>query len=143
MYISDIVKELSAAAGLTFYHGPKDYQNIQDQSSATILPVCYLSMPIRSRRTRTRAGFGTPSYYIEVLFADASQLQWETDEHLQVIKNMETVADRFLNSLLNHPAVKDVSEHEFIEVINLFDMNLSGIIANITVQINDIRPNCP
>ncbi len=143
MYISDIIKEIAEANNLGFYHGPKDYQNVQDQKTDVVFPVCYLSMPVRAKGTKTKQGFSEPEFNLEILFADKTQFEWDTDQIMDVIRPMDDISHKFVNQLLHHEGIKDVLAYDTLEVINIFDVNLSGIIMNVTVKPVDLRANCP
>ena len=64
------------------------------------------------------------------------------DQHEIVIDRMDDVAHKFVNQLLKHPKIADVLSYDTIEVINIFDANLTGVILTVTVRIRDTRPNC-
>lgn len=143
MNIIPIIKEISEASGLTFYHGPKDYQNVQDQKEGTIFPVCYLHLPVRATGKRVQQGLTSREYFVELFFGDQTALDYETAEHLVIISAMEDKAHKFLNTLLHHEGVKDVTSYTMYEAINLFDANLSGVILEVNVKTYDLRPICP
>ena len=144
MYFKSILKNISLELGHTWYHGPKSFQNLQDQlkTPAPLSPVCYLHFPIRGTNKRKKQGFGETEYSIEILLGKQSQLHWEMDLHDAVIEEMEAVGHIFLNKIINSPEIHEVSAYNIYEVINIFDMNLSGVIIECTITPFDRRPNC-
>ncbi|RCH53938.1 hypothetical protein DJ568_15475 [Mucilaginibacter hurinus] len=142
MYFINDIKDIAAAEGMGFYHGPKDFQNLKDQDTDNVYPACYLHFPVRGSNTRKLQGFGETSYFIELLFGDKSDLSWTMEQHTAVIQAMEARAHTFMNKLLRSGKFRDVRDYHIYECINLFDINLTGIIAEVTVTPFDRRANC-
>ncbi|RKD19005.1 hypothetical protein BCY91_14100 [Pelobium manganitolerans] len=144
MYISKIVKEIAEGNDQSFYHGPKSFQNLRDKKKGVVFPVCYLSMPVRGRGVKSKQGFSGAEKTIEILFAERSDFSADTEEgHIDIIERMDDAAHKFVNQLLHHAEINDVLEYDTVDVINMFDANLSGVILTATVKTKDLRPNCP
>lgn len=144
MYFINDIHEIATSMNLEFYHGPKSFQNLQDQvkKDEPLKHVCYMHFPIRGKVTRVKQGFGAGTYNLELLFGAQSQLHWEMSQHITVIQAMELLSHNFMNKLLNHNNIKEVTDYVPTEVINFFDMNLSGVIIECTVTPFDRRANC-
>jgi hypothetical protein len=118
-----------------FLHGEKEIQNaISDEIDLEAKEAAvYLDEPIRSNDNITKGGYIEETYPIEMLFVKKSQLDWTPEQHQVVILEMRDLRRRFLNRLASNSNVRSVSGVTTIDIKNIFNVNLSGVILRLTV----------
>lgn len=139
--IISVVETIATACGLGFYHGAEDWQNLQADEDS--FPAIYLDQPITNDYDVTSTGYIGSDYPIKLLFCYKSQLDWTTTEHED---NCISLADakirEFISRCQAHSSVNSVSEASGLEFINLFDVNCSGKILSVKLELNNEDSVC-
>jgi len=134
--IITIVQQIASAMGLEFYHGRSDFQNLVADEG--IFPAIYLDQPIDTNYNLSQSGYTSASYPLSLLFLYKSELDLTPEQHdTNCIQPAETQIRSFLNRCQNHASIDLIDSITGTEVINLFDVNVSGKILNVTIQINN------
>lgn len=133
--IKSIVEALpltdSPEAYPTFVHGEKEFQNfIADEIEGTLV---FLDAPITSNDRPTKGGYIEESYPISMLFLAKSELDYTPEQHQVIIQQMRALRRRFINRLQANANVREVNGISTIDVVNIFDVNLSGVIYRLNV----------
>lgn len=143
----DIVSLInSVATAITgtpkFIHGDKGFQNLQDDIDITA-GVVFLDEPIASNDVLKQSGYLEESYPLRILFAKKSQMDWTPEQHQVVIQECREMRREFIVLLSNNSNIQSVIPGmKTTDIINLFDVNLSGVYLEITVVPFNIAANC-
>lgn len=128
-------------AGFSFIHGPKAYMNLKVDEQA--LPVAWLGYPIVSEDTITASGYIEPSYNLQILFANKTQLDNTPEQQQVIIQQMRTAAREFILRLqADNDNVRRVSGVRRADIQNITDVPLSGCYLTITIIPFDESSNC-
>jgi hypothetical protein len=138
--IVQIVKDIAEALPVTespntfatFKHGEKDFQNyVADELQGVII---FLDEPITSNDQVKKSGYIEEEYPISMIFGDKTELDWTPEQHQETIIRMRALAKRFINRLVGSPLIRNVRPSiTRVDFVNLFDVNISGVILRITV----------
>jgi hypothetical protein len=138
--IVQIVKDIAEALPVTespntfatFKHGEKDFQNyVADELQGVII---FLDEPITSNDQVKKSGYIEEEYPISMIFGDKTELDWTPEQHQETIIRMRALAKRFINRLVGSPLIMNVRPSiTRVDFVNLFDVNISGVILRITV----------
>ena len=151
MTIVQIIKALvlsmfpiGASPGRTFsfLDGSKEFINLAiDEIS---FPVVCFPDPKRSNGFRSQGGYIAHSYPIVLIFADKSELDWTPDQHQEVVAVMRKSCDEFVARLEGDTAnIRSVAKNLVVdEFINLFDVNMTGVMLTITVEAVNVNNIC-
>jgi hypothetical protein len=141
--IVDLIKSIVQSLPVTdspisypnFIHGEKDYQNLLAEGVNFDLQdvTVFLDQPISSNDDIKKSGYIEETYPLSMAFLKRSELDFTPDQHQVLIDQMRVLRKRFLNRLTSNSNVKSVSSVQTTDAINVFDVNLSGIVMKLTV----------
>jgi hypothetical protein len=133
--IESIVGALPITAGgstyPTFVHGEKSWQNLQADEIQNV--VVFLDEPITSNDVLTQGGYIEEEYPLSMLFVNKTELDFTPDQHRVIIDAMRELSKRFILRLQANSNVRSVKNSIRVDVTNIFDVNLSGVILKIVV----------
>jgi hypothetical protein len=133
--IQDIVEALPLVVGgsiyPTFIHGEKSYQNLIADEIQNVM--VFLDEPITSNDTLTKGGYIEESYPLSMLFVNKTELDFTPDEHRVIIDAMRDLSKRFILRLQANSNIRTVNSSTRIDITNIFNVNLSGVILRINV----------
>ena len=133
--IADIVAVMdSNSKTYTFLHAESDFQNLI--SDEQILPCVFLDMPMKFKPVVTSTGAFQRTYICTALFLFKSQLDDSASQKESVYLLAEN-AQREFQLLLDNKTdyVKGLVVGECMQVQNLFDTNMSGIMMPFSLQL--------
>lgn len=154
MLINDIIKDIVATISVpdsspsvapNFCEGWKGWQNLsldEVQNDSVIL-----DWPITSSSVYRKSGLLENSYKLTIGFMGISGLDWSPDEHKVVIERCRLLMQDFINALSTYEVDGDRPIREFEvtgdnEIINLFNVNLSGVALSISITPFNTRSRC-
>lgn len=137
--ISDKVALMDANnESYSFLHSEKDWQNLN--ADEEILPAVYLDMPIKYRTKTSVTGYKEKTYVLMLLFLFKSELDDEPSQQEQTFLKAENAQQQF-EIILDNDAdnISTWTSGECMQVLNLFDCNMSGVLMplEITLRNND------
>lgn len=132
--VADIVSVMdSNSKTYTFLHAESDFQNVI--ADEQLLPCVFLDMPMKFKPVVTSTGAFQRTYICTALFLFKSELDDSASQKESVYLLAEN-AQREFQLLLDNKSdyVKDLVVGECIQVQNLFDTNMSGIMMPFSLQ---------
>lgn len=137
--ISDKVALMDANnESYSFLHSEKDWQNLNGDEA--ILPAVYLDMPIKYRTKTSVTGYKEKTYVLMLLFLFKSELDDGPSQQEQTFLKAENAQQQF-EIILDSDAdnISTWTSGECMQVLNLFDCNMSGVLMplEITLRNND------
>lgn len=133
--IADVVAVMdSNNESYTFLHAESDFQNmIADEQ---LLPCVYLDMPMKYKPIITSTGAYQRNYICTALFLFKSELDDSASQKEAVYLLAENAQREFQLVLDNKTDyVKNFVVGECVQVQNLFDTNMSGIMMPFSLEI--------
>lgn len=136
--IHNAVNALSTVC--SFFHGEKWEQNLQDEQA--VFPLVMLEHPVTSTDEIVGQGNYPTTYDLTIFFSNKSKLSdFQTDRQPN-IDAMLALKREFLLRLNQDPAVDKIISSKTTELINVFNLNLDGILLKLSVKLRDIAPVC-
>ena len=133
--VADVVSVMdSNNKTYTFLHAESDFQNLIGDEQ--ILPCVFLDMPMKFKPVVTSTGAFQRTYICTALFLFKSQLDDSASQKESVYLLAEN-AQREFQLLLDNKTdyVKGLVVGECMQVQNLFDTNMSGIMMPFSLQL--------
>lgn len=137
--VKDIVAGLSAPG--TFRYGWKGFLNFKGDGEA-VFPLRYLDYPIKSNDALRQSGLIESGFPITIAFLDKTKLDFTPDQHDVIIQEQRTQSTEFITACQNSELIHFVRDSKRTEIVNIFDINLSGIILEITLLPFDPDATC-
>lgn len=126
----------------TFIHGDKGFQNLQDDINIES-GVVFLDEPITSNDTLKKSGYLEESYPLRILFAKKSKMDYTPEQHQVLIQECREMRREFIVLLSDNENIRSIEPTmKTTDIINLFDINLSGVYLELTVLPNNNAANC-
>jgi len=134
MNIKTIIEAISIAANpaATFRYGWKAFQNLKADKEATF-PLHYLDFPIKGNISLKQSGLIERIYPLTILFAGKTKLDDTPAQHDTVIATMRAESTKFIQKAQENANVHFIRDIRETEVINIFDLNMSGIILELSL----------
>jgi len=126
--IADVVAVMNSnSKTYTFLHSESDFQNVM--ADEQILPAVFLDMPMKFKPVITSTGAYQRNYICTALFLFKSELDDSANQKESVYLLAEN-AQREFQLLLDNKTdyVTELTVGECVQVQNLFDTNMSGIM---------------
>jgi hypothetical protein len=124
-------------------YGQKSFQNKILDEQSFVDSVLFLDSPIQANVLMSQSGLIEREYPIRVYFMFKSQPDWSPLEHDQnCIQHARLLVNQFITRLQENENVQTVRNASEIEFINLFDVNVSGIVLSLTVKLNYTNTLC-
>lgn len=138
----DLIKSIVALITGTpsFYYGIKGWQNLEADDG--VFPAIYLDEPIKSYDDIKQSGYIEESYPLKLLFIDKSELDWSPRQHQVIITAMRALRREFLNKLQQSDTIRHVADSQTTDVMNLFDVNVSGVLLEVTIFLYNTESSC-
>jgi hypothetical protein len=95
--------------------------------------VVFLDEPITSNDQLTQGGYIEEEYPLSMLFVNKTELDYTPEQHRVIIDAMRVLSKRFILRLQANANIRFVKTSIRIDVTNIFDVNLSGVILKIVV----------
>jgi hypothetical protein len=115
----------------TFVHGEKSWQNLVADEIQDV--IVFLDEPITCNDQLKQGGYIEEEYPLSMLFVNKTELDYTPAQHRVIIDAMMTLSKRFLLRLQANSNIRSVKNSVRIEVTNIFDVNLSGVILKVLV----------
>jgi hypothetical protein len=115
----------------TFLHGQKSYQNLISDEIQNVM--VFLDEPITANYDLKQSGYIEEGYSLSMLFVNKTELDFTPAQHRVIIDAMRVLVKRFLLRLQANSNIRFVRNAEGIDITNIFDVNLSGVILRVTV----------
>ena len=130
--IEDVVSGITVGLDtFQFYHADKSWQNlISDEAN---FPLVYLDNPIKWRYSFTSGSVLEREYDLKLFIAYKTELDFNPDEHVTEIEKAVACCQKIINSLRFNPEIKNIKDVGGFEIINAFDVNVSGVLLYMTV----------
>lgn len=124
--------------------GSKSFQNAMADNKNFKDGFVTLVTPIARNGRNEKSGYKSRKYPLELMFLFKSQLDWTPLEHdTKCIIPATELVDQFIERLTQNPNIDEVElNFSELEVINVFDVNASGIILKLTVKPYNIKSIC-
>ena len=143
----DIIEEIAATVQdedgnlPNFYYGPRSFQNMQEGD--TFEWLLYLDAPLNAPAVATQTGFIEEEYRLVFLLLYKSALDWSYAEHQTLIDKARYNYKRLVAKLKAHDRIPSVNKNiDTTDMINLFDVNLTGVMVEIRCTPNNPVKNC-
>jgi hypothetical protein len=135
--IQNVVSQMSMEC--SFIYGLKGWQNLQADKTA-VFPVIFLDEPISSIDNFSQGGAVDITYNLNIAFLTKSNLNWSAAQHDTVIQAMRNVRREFILRLkkvadtsTNQHLFRSISNITTLNAVNIFDVNLSGVLVSLQV----------
>lgn len=134
MSIKAIVKQIIAALPISgsFMFGWKSFQNFKADEES-IFPIRYMDSPIVSNDLLKQSGLIESDFPITIFFGNKTELDNTPEQHDIIIQQERAAAAKFITACQNHTEIHFVKNVKRTEVVNIFDLNLSGVVLEITL----------
>jgi hypothetical protein len=140
-FVSTIVSQIQVDnTPFTFAHGESDWQNMMADEQN--YPVVYLDEPISNDFLLLNSGAIQEFYPIKLVLLYKTELDFNPDQHDQVIQKARLAARKFISLCANAEEVKEVKNSKGVEIINLFDANTSGMVLNLDLHFYNFEAVC-
>jgi len=124
-------------------YGQKSFQNKVLDEQSFVDSAMFLDSPIQANLLMAQSGLIEREYPIRVYFMFKSQPDWTPLQHDQkCIQPARLLVNQFITRLQENTNVQSVRNASEVEFINLFDVNVSGIVLSITVKLNYTNTLC-
>lgn len=122
-----------------FIHGQKGWQNVESDESA--FPAIYLEEPLTSDDTFHQGGLVEESYPLQMMFLDKTELDQTPEQLRPIVDAMRALRRQFIIRLKTKKNTNGenivrpelVTNIRTIDVYNVFDVNISGVIVTFNV----------
>lgn len=124
--------------------GSKSFQNAVSDNKNFKNGFITLVTPIASTGRNEKSGYKPRKFPLELMFLFKSQLDWTPLQHDQIcIIPARNLVDQFIERLTQSTDIDEVDQNfSELEVINVFDVNASGIILKLTVKPHNRKSIC-
>jgi len=130
---SHVALMTSNSMSYTFLHSETQFQNLM--ADEQLLPCVYLDMPMKYTPTIAITGAFQKTYICVALFLFKSELDDNDTQQEGIFVQAEAAQREFQISLENDVNnVRDLKVDTCIQVQNLFDTNMSGIMMPFTLR---------
>ena len=151
-YIGDKVA-LITSSPFTYGYGDKGWQNLDADELEFTAPVevdevlnkghVYLDMPITNKIIIEAGGAKVRAYNLNMIFMFKSNIDWTPQEHEQLIKFARSGVMNFINLLdADNRIIKELSEINELEFMNMFDVNSTGIALTLKLTPKNFDSFC-
>ncbi len=124
----------SNSESYTFLHSETQFQNLM--ADEQILPAVYLDMPMKYTPKIMNTGAFQRTYICVALFLFKSELDDNDTQQESIFIKAENAQREFQIALENDvDNVRDLSVDTCVQVLNLFDTNMSGIMMPFSLRI--------
>jgi len=123
---------LTDPANHTFRIGWKTFQNFKADEEA-VFPLRYLDTPIVGNDSLKQSGLIETDFPLTIGFLDKTKLDATPEEHDVIIQEQRRQSTIFITACQNSSLIHFVKTVKRTEIVNIFDLNLSGIILEITL----------
>jgi len=132
---------------LKFYHNFKSLENIQADSH--VFPCVYLDEPFRINYIKKQSGALFHKYTFTLVFMDESNLEETADDYYAIALKFEDPIRQFISKLKKFSDENGYDFNVLIEgepigypFINMFDVNVSGMIVDFVLTVEYNKPIC-
>ncbi len=131
----EFLKNLAEDNDWVFEYSRADYQNLYDEMTSDVIHL--FVDPITTSSSFTDSGFEEKSSYGKLMILVSSDV--DEDYKQKYDNHIKPIIDGALQVLKDTLVCADanIQKFETIEVINLFDFNLDGVLVNYNVILND------
>lgn len=131
----ELLKDLATANNWVFEYSRSDYQNLYD--GMEISKIHLFSDPIIIDSQFSDSGSETKTYTGKFMLLVSSDVDEDyLTKYVDHIKPLITDSTQIIkDSILCSDF--DINKFQTLEVINLFDVNLDGVLVNYSITIND------
>ena len=127
--------------GWVFAHGDEANRNLV--ADGVQQKTVQLDYPIKATHNYTASGGIEFIYPLSVLFLYQSKLDWTMDQHQEVITICRQAMVEFINAIKNDRAnFEELTDGSDLEVQNLFDRNLSGVVFSCKIKLTPADGFC-
>lgn len=127
--IGEIVASLSTET--TFIKGWKHLQNVL--ADEVLTDIVFLDNLVSNDVIRFIHLEET--FRIEMAFVGKSESDWTYDQHLVICDAQRTKRKEFMALFTQHAAIQEVSNVRTTDIVNLYDVNLSGVIVQFEAKL--------
>lgn len=142
--ISSIVASInsndSPPQALSFVYG-NDYENNLAADNENF-PAAFLDFPFESVMEIAQSGYIAEAVNVSIFFCDKTDVDADPADHLFVIRQCHAYMKSFLNKLQNSQYVNTIENVNTQGVINLFDVNVSGVLLTAAVEFKNTDSIC-
>lgn len=124
--------------------GGKSFQNAISDNKNFSNGFITLVTPIASTGRNEKSGYKPRKFPLEMMFLFKSKLDWTPLQHDQnCIQPARVLVDQFIERLSQSEYVDELDQaFSELEVINVFDVNASGIILKVTIKPFNVKSIC-
>jgi len=137
--VEDIISNLTVPGSFRF--GWKSFQNLKADEEGTF-PLRYLDSPTTSNDSIKQSGLIEEDYPLTIAFLDKSELDFTPIQHEVIIAAQRVQRREFVTKCQNDQRIHFVKNMKTTDVVNIFDLNLSGIVLEITLTPFDEGKAC-
>jgi hypothetical protein len=133
--VYEFFKNIAEFNGFAFEYSRSDYQNLYDEMTTDIIHL--FVDPIIIDSTFSDSGHETKTYSGKFMLLVSSDI--DEDYKQKYLDNIKPIIDSAIQVVKDdlRCADYDISKFQTLEVINLFDFNLDGVLVNYNVTIID------
>lgn len=129
----------TAPDDFTVLYADRSEQNLQDE---TLFPIMFID-PIKSDDGLPKTGIVIAKYPLSIFFGKKSEMDWTTIQHeTECNAPMRNAARRFITAMQNDSFFRSVTSAQRQDVKNIFDVNISGCLLTVNVEIVDADSIC-
>lgn len=144
-FIADIVSSLQIEGGNppvvpTFIHGSDAWLNLKADEIQN--DIVFLDEPIISIDAYRQSGLLEESYNLSMMFLTKSEFDFTPEQQKPLIARMRRLRLAFLNKLSKTSLRNTSFNVRTIDVVNVLNVNLTGVIVMLTITPIDPQPQC-
>lgn len=132
----DFLKNFATANNYYFEYSRADYQNLYD--GMEINKIHLFADPITIDSTFSDSGIETKTYTGKVMLLVSSDIDEDyKTKYESYIKPLISESTAIIKQSILCDDTMEINKFQTIEVINLFDVNLDGVLINYSVTISE------
>lgn len=139
--ICKTIVEAMTTDGFGFYYGSKPDQNFE--ADEFNYPMVFMDSPVRSKILNRQSGVRDHQIQITLFIAYKKDLDETEPNRFENIKKIAWQAAReFILRLRRFENVKEIVSENNEDADNVFDINLSGVLVDVTFLYRDAGETC-
>ena len=135
----DIIETIASDLSLYFYKGNESINNFTADDAN--YPAIFADMPVRSYISVRQSGHIDVRVEADLIFANkTTELDATGDQHIDITDEMFAKVLSFLDRLQNVTIVDEILDQTYAdEFLNMFDINVSGIVLHLYYTVKNPR----
>lgn len=144
--IGDIVSSLvvagsSPSVSPTYVHGSSGWQNLEVDEIQN--DVIILDEPVVSNDTYHQSGLLEEDYSLRIFFLTKSEFDTDFEQQKPLLASQRAQRRKFIDKLSQRTdIIRSISNIKTTDLINVLNVNLTGVMLSITIRPINVNPIC-